>query len=51
MSLTLMDLKEIIYYNESKYIKSFLDRKLYANKSERKMAYSTFMDEEETKET
>jgi len=45
MSLTLMDLKELIYYKESNYIKSFLDRKLYANKSERKMAYSTEMDE------
>ena len=51
MSLTLMDLKELIYYGESKYIKSYLDRKLYANKSEKKMTYSTQMDEEEARET
>ena len=44
MSITLMDLKELIYYNESKYIKSYLDRKLYANKTEKKMAYNTAMD-------
>lgn len=33
MSLTLMDLTELIYYKDNKYIKSYLDRKLYANKS------------------
>jgi len=44
MSFTLMDLKELIYYNESNYIKSYLDRKLYANKTEKKMAYNEAMD-------
>lgn len=51
MGLTLMDLRELIYYCESRYIKSFLDRKLYANRSEKKMDFNTFMDDDELKET
>lgn len=49
MRLTLVELKELIYYNESKYIKSFLDRKLYANITEKKMTYKTEMDDEEAR--
>lgn len=33
MSMTLMLFKELQYYNKNNYIKSYVNRKLYANKS------------------
>lgn len=36
MSLTLMHFKELQYYNKNQYIKSEVNRKLYANKSDKK---------------
>ena len=37
MSLSLMHFKELPYYNKNHYIKTEINRKLYANKSEKKL--------------
>ena len=50
MSLTLMLFKELQYYNKNNYIKSYINRKLYANKSERKLNFDRDYDEEEMQE-
>jgi CRISPR/Cas system CSM-associated protein Csm2 small subunit len=50
MSLTLMHFKELPYYNRNNYIKSEVNRKLYANKSERKLDFEKEIDEEEMNE-
>ena len=50
MSMTLMLFKELQYYNKNNYIKSYVNRKLYANKSERKLNFDREYDEEEQQE-
>lgn len=44
MSLTLMYLKELPYYNKNNYIKTEVNRKLYANKSEKKLDFEKEID-------
>ena len=39
MSLTLMNLKELQYYKRNHYIKSEMNRKLYANKADKKLDF------------
>lgn len=39
MSLTLMSFKELQYYNRNHYIKSEINRKLYANKTDKKLDF------------
>ena len=50
MTPTLLHFKEIIYFNRNKYIKSEVNRKLYANKSEKQLEFEQ-ADEEELNET
>ena len=44
MSLSLMLFKELNYFNVNKYIKSYINRKLYANKAERKLDFDRDFD-------
>lgn len=37
MSLTVMQFQELQYYNMSNFIKSEVNRKLYANKTDKKL--------------
>jgi hypothetical protein len=39
MSLTLMNFKELQYWNKNHYIKSEVNRKLYANKTDKKLDF------------
>ena len=50
MSLTLMNFRELPYYNKNNYIKSEVNRKLYANKSQKKLDFDKEIDEEEMNE-
>lgn len=50
MSLTLMTFRELQYYNKNHYIKSEVNRKLYANKTEKKLDFEREMDEDEAHE-
>lgn len=47
MTNTVIDLEHFIYAKKSNYIKSFTNRKLYANKSEKKMEFKQELDEDE----
>ncbi len=50
MSLTLMLFKELQYFNKNNYIKTEVNRKLYANKSQKKLQIQREFDEEEQQE-
>ena len=50
MSLTLLNFRELPYYNKNNYIKSEVNRKLYANKSQKKLDFDKEIDEEEMNE-
>lgn len=50
MSLTLMNFKELQYWNKNNYIKSEVNRKLYANKTEKKLYFEKEFDEDEAHE-
>lgn len=39
-----MQLKELQYYNKNNYIKTEVNRKLYANKSEKKLDFEKEID-------
>lgn len=47
MSLTLMGFKELQYCNRNNYIKSEVNRKLYANKTDKKLDFEKEFDEDE----
>lgn len=47
MSMTIMNFKELQYYKMSNFIKSEVNRKLYANKSEKNLDIDREIDEEE----
>lgn len=50
MSLTVMQFQELQYYNMSNFIKSEVNRKLYANKTDKKLQFYREIDEEEQQE-
>ena len=50
MGMTMMNFKELHHYNKNNYIKSETNRKLYANKSDKKLYYDQDMDEDELNE-
>ena len=45
-----MNFKELPYWNKNNYIKSEVNRKLYANKTEKKLDFEKEFDEEEAHE-